>query len=61
MVVGDLNPCPLEGVTYQKVDVADWSSQVALFKKAIELHGRIDHVHANAGTYPSPPDVSSML
>ena len=49
VVVGDVNPCPLDGVTFQKVDVTDWKSQTALFKKAIEAYGKVDHVHANAG------------
>ena len=29
--------------------MAKWSDQLALFKRAKDLHGRIDHVFANAG------------
>lgn len=49
VVVGDLNECPVKEVVYQKVDVRDWKSQLALFKKAIETYGQIDHAFANAG------------
>lgn len=53
VVNGDLQP-PKEGrehpsLTFQQTDVTKWSDQLALFKKAKELHGRIDHVFANAG------------
>jgi NAD(P)-dependent dehydrogenase (short-subunit alcohol dehydrogenase family) len=50
VVVGDINECPEKnGVTFQQTDTRDWNSQAALFKKAIEVHGKIDHVFANAG------------
>ena len=55
VVVGDVNKCPIEASSdsfvYQHVDVRDWKSQAALFKKAIETFGRADHVYANAGQY----------
>lgn len=52
VVVGDVNECPEKSdhVTFVKVDVRDWQQQLAMFKKAIEVHGKIDHVFANAGT-----------
>lgn len=53
IVVGDVNKCPVESdsLTFQHVDVRDWESQSALFKKVVELYGRVDHVYANAGAY----------
>jgi NAD(P)-dependent dehydrogenase (short-subunit alcohol dehydrogenase family) len=50
---GDMNPCPItnERLLFQQVDVRDWNSQAALFKKAFEKFGRIDHVFANAGEF----------
>lgn len=52
-VVGaDLNPSPIDqtdAFVFQKTDVTSWDSQLALFEKAIEKFGRIDHVFANAG------------
>ncbi|KAI0441845.1 short chain dehydrogenase [Xylaria telfairii] len=58
-VVGsDLNQ-PTEGIesnsaqfSFYQANVAEWHSLVGLFKKAIELHGRVDHVFANAGMGP---------
>ena len=53
VVVGDVNECPIdksESLVYQHVDVRDWESQADLFKKAIEVFGRVDHVYANAGS-----------
>ncbi|KAI0003503.1 short-chain dehydrogenase [Xylariaceae sp. FL0662B] len=38
--------------TFVKTSVTVWADLVALFKKTIELHGRIDHVFANAGLGP---------
>lgn len=53
VVGGDLNPAPLDQddktFVFQKTDVTSWPSQLALFEKAIETFGRIDHVFANAG------------
>ncbi|KAF2502316.1 putative oxidoreductase,short chain dehydrogenase [Lophium mytilinum] len=50
VVVGDTN-APPEALhaTFLKTDVRVWADQVALFNKAIETHGVIDHVFANAG------------
>ena len=51
VAVGDMNPCPVTDgqIVFQETDVRDWNSQAALFKKAVEKFGRIDHVFANAG------------
>lgn len=51
VVVGDQQPIPIthSGLTYVETDVASWPSLIALFNKAIEVHGHIDHVFANAG------------
>ncbi|KAK3718306.1 hypothetical protein LTR37_005119 [Vermiconidia calcicola] len=51
VVGGDVNPCPhsSDSLIYERVDVTDWKSQAALFKKAIEAYGRVDHIFANAG------------
>lgn len=46
-----MNACPItEGaLLFQQTDVRDWKSQLALFEKAVEKFGRVDHVFANAG------------
>lgn len=53
VVVGDLNPpkasFDASAFTFQTCDVTSWASLVALFKTALEAHGHIDHVFANAG------------
>lgn len=51
MVVGDLHPVPMthDALTFQQTNVGSWSDLQALFDKAIQLHGRVDHVFANAG------------
>lgn len=41
-----------KGVTFIKTDVSKWADLIALFKKTKEIHGRIDHVFANAGLGP---------
>lgn len=57
MVVGDINPLQsdkdIEGknILYVPLDVTSWASQSSFFKKAYELHGKIDHVFANAGKF----------
>ncbi|KAI1428969.1 short chain dehydrogenase [Xylaria sp. FL1777] len=57
VVGGDLRE-PAEGAvssaqfTFYKANVTKWQDLVGLFKKTIELHGRIDHVFANAGVKP---------
>ncbi|KAK1470623.1 short-chain dehydrogenase [Colletotrichum tamarilloi] len=38
--------------TFVKTDVTVWAEQIALFKKAKDIYGRIDHVFANAGLGP---------
>ena len=38
-----------KGAFYQKTDASDWNDLLALFKKAIEIFGRIDIVVPNAG------------
>lgn len=52
VVVGDVNPVPIthDALAFQQTNALSWSDLQALFKKALELHGRIDHVFANAGT-----------
>ena len=35
--------------TFHKTDVTIWTDLTALFKRVRELHGRVDHVFANAG------------
>ncbi|KAL1635494.1 hypothetical protein SLS58_010190 [Diplodia intermedia] len=52
VVAGDINEMPLpatEQLTFQKTDTTSWADLLALFKKAKQQHGRIDHVFANAG------------
>lgn len=51
MVVGDVNECPEknDNLTYQHLDTSSWESTVRFFKKAVEKHGKVDHVFANAG------------
>ncbi|OJD28989.1 short chain dehydrogenase [Diplodia corticola] len=52
VVAGDLNEVPLplnEQLSFQKTDTTSWADLLALFKKAKQQHGRIDHVFANAG------------
>ncbi|KAI0799328.1 short chain dehydrogenase [Xylaria sp. FL0064] len=39
--------------TFHRIDVTQWQDLVGLFKKAVELHGRVDHVFANAGVRPT--------
>ncbi|KAI1330167.1 short chain dehydrogenase [Xylariaceae sp. FL0255] len=38
--------------TFAKTDVTKWGELVALFRGTKQVHGRIDHVHANAGIPP---------
>ncbi|KAK6225221.1 short-chain dehydrogenase [Colletotrichum tabaci] len=55
VVNADINPPPEQpesSYTFVKTDVTVWADQVALFKKAKEIHGRVDHVFANAGVGP---------
>ncbi|GME34012.1 short chain dehydrogenase [Neofusicoccum parvum] len=52
VVAGDINEPPVpptEHLSFQRTDVTSWKDLSALFKKAKALHGRIDHVFANAG------------
>ncbi|KAI3319893.1 putative 15-hydroxyprostaglandin dehydrogenase [Xylariaceae sp. AK1471] len=44
--------------TFHKTDVSKWNELLGLFKKTMELHGRIDHVYANAGIAPKTDYVS---
>lgn len=55
MVSGDISPpvdANAKGVTFVQTDVASWPQLTALFKKTKEIHGRVDHVFANAGLGP---------
>ncbi|RYP17431.1 hypothetical protein DL765_004519 [Monosporascus sp. GIB2] len=45
-------PIDSPSFTFVKTNVTIWAELVALFKKTKELHGRIDHVFANAGIGP---------
>jgi NAD(P)-dependent dehydrogenase (short-subunit alcohol dehydrogenase family) len=38
--------------TFCKADVSKWAELLGVFKKTVGLHGRIDHVYANAGIGP---------
>lgn len=51
VVVGDLQPVPMthDALAFQETNVGSWTDLQALFNKAINIHGRIDHVFANAG------------
>lgn len=57
VVNGDLNqPLIIENnknLSFVEVDVTSWEQLSALFEKTIELHGRVDHVFANAGELTS--------
>lgn len=55
VVNGDIAPPAAsadKNVTFIKTDVSKWADLLALFKKTKEIHGRIDHVFANAGLGP---------
>ncbi|KAI1294456.1 short chain dehydrogenase [Xylaria venustula] len=43
-----------------KTDVTKWQDLVGVFKKAIELHGQVDHVFANAGVGPKVNYVNGL-
>lgn len=51
--MGDRNSPPPEltheAFTFVPINVTSWAELSSLFEKALELHGRIDHVFANAG------------
>ncbi|KAK3069655.1 hypothetical protein LTR53_011835 [Teratosphaeriaceae sp. CCFEE 6253] len=51
VVSGDVNPPPIEHsqLSYVKTNVTQWSDLVALFDRAKQRYGRIDHAFANAG------------
>ena len=51
VIAGDLTPSPIEhkNHTHVRTDVTDWANLKALFNTAKQLHGRVDHVFANAG------------
>jgi NAD(P)-dependent dehydrogenase (short-subunit alcohol dehydrogenase family) len=48
-------------LTFQRTDVTVWAEQIALFKKAREIHGRVDHVFANAGVGPRADYLSTAV
>ncbi|KAK1526693.1 short-chain dehydrogenase [Colletotrichum paranaense] len=52
---------PENSYTFVKADVTVWAEQIALFKKAEEIYGRIDHVFANAGLGPSANYLSTEV
>ncbi|CAF3605877.1 hypothetical protein SNK03_002101 [Fusarium graminearum] len=64
VVNGDVQPPQKqhEGpFTFVKTDVSVWADLVALFKKAKEVYGRIDHVFANAGLGPRADYLSTQV
>ncbi|KAI1841514.1 hypothetical protein JX265_013479 [Neoarthrinium moseri] len=66
VVNGDIQP-PAEAeshggaLTFVETDVTRWADLVALFRKAKEVHGRIDHVFANAGIGPRADYLSTAV
>ncbi|KAI0864724.1 short chain dehydrogenase [Xylaria cubensis] len=46
--------------SFHRANITKWQDLVGLFKKAIELHGRVDHVFANAGMGPKVDYVSDI-
>lgn len=46
--------------TFHSANVAEWQDLVKVFKAALELHGRVDHVFANAGIGPKTNYVSGI-
>jgi NAD(P)-dependent dehydrogenase (short-subunit alcohol dehydrogenase family) len=67
IVNGDLQPLEdLDGkgsssITHQNTDVTKWADLCSLFDKAKTLHGRVDHVFANAGIAPGDTYMSLQL
>ncbi|RGP74455.1 short-chain dehydrogenase [Fusarium longipes] len=64
VVSGDVQPPQKQhegSFTFVKTDVSVWSDLVALFKKAKEVYGRIDHVFANAGLGPRADYLSTQV
>ncbi|KAI0409354.1 short chain dehydrogenase [Xylaria palmicola] len=45
---------------FHRADVTAWRDLVGVFKKAVELHGRVDHVFANAGIGPKTDYVDGI-
>ncbi|TGJ81273.1 hypothetical protein E0Z10_g7496 [Xylaria hypoxylon] len=45
---------------FHNANVAKWQDLVGVFKKAMELHDRVDHVFANAGVSPATDYVSGI-
>ncbi|KAJ4262921.1 hypothetical protein NW762_006534 [Fusarium torreyae] len=63
VVSGDVQPPQKElkgSFTFLKTDVTSWADLLALFKKAKETYGRIDHVFANAGIGPRTDYLSTQ-
>ncbi|KAF4960301.1 hypothetical protein FSARC_10498 [Fusarium sarcochroum] len=63
VVSGDVQPPQKElkgSFTFLKTDVTVWADLLALFKKAKETYGRIDHVFANAGIGPRTDYLSTQ-
>ncbi|KAL4727055.1 hypothetical protein ACLX1H_005955 [Fusarium chlamydosporum] len=64
VVSGDIQPPQKQhegSFTFVKADVSVWADLVALFKKAKEVYGRIDHVFANAGLGPRADYLSTQV
>ncbi|KAK7911500.1 hypothetical protein PG985_013981 [Apiospora marii] len=71
VVSGDAQPPPAPQViypsegsaaffTYVPTDISVWADLVRLFKRAMKIHGRVDHVFANAGVSTLDDDFSSL-
>ncbi|WPG98927.1 putative oxidoreductase ykvo [Acrodontium crateriforme] len=57
LITGDLNPPPATQLshpnhTFLRTNVSNWDDLKALFALAVQKHGHIDHVFANAGIGP---------
>ncbi|ETS73013.1 hypothetical protein PFICI_15188 [Pestalotiopsis fici W106-1] len=64
VVSGDIQPHPEAATgsfTFVQTNVTVWSDLVALFKKAKEVHGRIDSVFVNAGIGPRADYLSTEV
>ncbi|KPI34450.1 (-)-isopiperitenol/(-)-carveol dehydrogenase, mitochondrial [Cyphellophora attinorum] len=67
IVNGDIQPPPdfdgkgSSSITHEKTDVTKWADLCSLFEKAKTLHGRVDHVFANAGIAPGDTYMSLQV
>ncbi|KAH7018624.1 putative oxidoreductase,short chain dehydrogenase [Macrophomina phaseolina] len=65
VLVGDVNPLPTveenSGIHFVSTDVTSWNSVTNLFEEAQKLHGKVDHVFANAGIAPRTTFLEDVL